>query len=235
MKSEQPPGEVASPVEWTSRAKRWREWGLTALFVMLVFNVFVLPVIEPPGGPDILRDAFASLTLIIGIVAVANRRVITVVLVFLCAAAILARWIERFVPGSLLLPVQQAATLLALIVLGTAVGGSVFARGRITLDRVMGAIVLYLLIGVAFAVAYESVSIHVPGAFASTLENTERFSHWVYFSFVTLTTVGYGDITPVATIARSLATLEAFIGQLYPAVILARLVSLQIVPPTDKP
>ena len=235
MKSEQPQGGLASRAEWTSRAKRWRQGGLTALFVMLVFNVFVLPVVEPPGGPGILRDIFASLTLIVGVVAVANRRAISVVLVFLCAAAILARVIEQLVPGSLFLPVQQAATLLTLIVLGTAVGSGVFAQGRITLDRVMGAIVLYLLIGVAFAVAYESVSIHVPGAFATTLEKTERFSHWVYFSFVTLTTVGYGDITPVATIAQSLATLEAFIGQLYPAVILARLVSLQIVPPTEEP
>ena len=54
---------------------------------------------------------------------------------------------------------------------------------------------------------------------------------WVYFSFVTLTTVGYGDISPVARAARSLAMLEALIGQLYPAVILARLVSL----PRDGP
>ena len=53
----------------------------------------------------------------------------------------------------------------------------------------------------------------------------------MYFSFVTLTTVGYGDISPVARAARSLAMLEALIGQLYPAVILARLVSL----PRDGP
>jgi voltage-gated potassium channel Kch len=49
-----------------------------------------------------------------------------------------------------------------------------------------------------------------------------------YFSFVTLTTVGYGDILPVAPVARALATLEALVGQLYPAILIARLVSLQI-------
>ncbi|KDP86646.1 hypothetical protein CF70_006185 [Cupriavidus sp. SK-3] len=53
-------------------------------------------------------------------------------------------------------------------------------------------------------------------------------STWIYFSFVTLTTLGYGDITPVAHAAKSLAILEALIGQLYPAIVLARLVSLRV-------
>ena len=60
-----------------------------------------------------------------------------------------------------------------------------------------------------------------------TRARTARLTDWMYFSFVTLTTVGYGDITPVATSARSLAMLEALTGQLYPAIIIARLVSLQ--------
>ena len=97
----------------------------------------------------------------------------------------------------------------------------------------MGAVILYLLLGIAFALAFESVALHVPNAFAGTTGTASTFENWVYFSFVTLTTLGYGDITPVATVARSLATFEAFVGQLYPAVILARMVSLQIAPPPD--
>ena len=90
-----------------------------------------------------------------------------------------------------------------------------------------GAIVLYLLIGLIWAVIYSAISLHVPNAFAGSVGVNAGLSDWVYFSFVTLTTVGYGDITPVAQGARALATLEAFIGQLYPAIIIARLVSLQ--------
>jgi hypothetical protein len=126
------------------------------------------------------------------------------------------------------------ATLLAVTILGVIVGTGVFRPGRVTLDRVMGAIVLYLLLGLVFAFAYESVFRQVPGAFAGALDGPDTLERWAYFSFVTLTTVGYGDITPVAKIARALATFEAFIGQLYPAIILARLVSLQIAPPPDK-
>ena len=80
------------------------------------------------------------------------------------------------------------------------------------------------------AVSYEAIFVRVPAAFAGSPGNIASFERWIYFSFVTLTTVGYGDITPVATSARALGTFEAFIGQLYPAVILARLVSLQIAP-----
>jgi hypothetical protein len=84
--------------------------------------------------------------------------------------------------------------------------------------------------GLVWADAYQLVMLYVPHAFAgiSTLEGAVDRSSWVYFSFATLTTVGYGDIVPVAPIARSLSNLEALIGQLYPAIVLARLVSLQV-------
>jgi len=67
-----------------------------------------------------------------------------------------------------------------------------------------------------------------PGAFSGHTDESGTLAQWAYFSFVTLTTVGYGDMTPVALGARSLAMLEALVGQLYPAVIIARLVSLQV-------
>ena len=197
---------------------------MTALLVMLVFTAFVLPVVVPGGDTgEVIRDANFTLLLIAGVVSAAGRRVWTYAFALLAAAAIITRWMEWFVSTSLLSPIRQLATLLALVLLTAIVGKGVFAPGRVTVDRVMGAMVLYLLLGLAFAIAYESVFIHAPGAFAGALEGPDSLERWGYFSFVTLTTLGYGDITPVATF-------EAFIGQLYPAVILARLVSLQIAP-----
>ena len=90
-----------------------------------------------------------------------------------------------------------------------------------------GAIVLYLLLGVMSAVAYAMLDTLVPHAFDGRDDSGAGLADWAYFSFVTLTTVGYGDITPVARAARSMAMLEALVGQLYPAIIIARLVSLQ--------
>ena len=107
----------------------------------------------------------------------------------------------------------------------------VFREGPITIYRIQGAIVVYLLAGFAWAAAYEVVYRALPGAFqfAQHVVNEGRISHGLlYFSFVTLTTLGYGDITPVHPAARSLAIGEALVGQLYPAILIARLVSMRI-------
>jgi hypothetical protein len=89
----------------------------------------------------------------------------------------------------------------------------------------------YLLIGLIFASLYEVVARLAPDAFAGNVvlrPGQVQGGDFVFFSFVTLTSTGYGDVVPVHPVARSLAMLEAMTGQLYPAIILARLVSLEI-------
>ena len=108
-----------------------------------------------------------------------------------------------------------------------------FTSRRIKIDQVLGGVVLYLNIGLTFATIYTLVEQLSPGAFHladPVPEPPLHPSYFVYFSLVTLTTVGYGDIVPVQAAARSLATLEAALGQLYPAIILARLVSIEVTP-----
>jgi hypothetical protein len=107
----------------------------------------------------------------------------------------------------------------------------VFRDGPVTAHRIQGAVVVYLLVGLIWAAAYEIVFYFDPQAFA--FANGVRGQGFgvhglVYFSYVTLATLGYGDITPLHPAARSLAVSEAFVGQLYPAILIARLVSLEI-------
>ena len=95
----------------------------------------------------------------------------------------------------------------------------------------IGAILLYLTISVIFVSAYCFVDLLVPQAFTGLGELRDNLAvagNLIYFSFVTMTSVGYGDIVPVHPYARSLANIEAIIGQLYPATLLARLVTLEI-------
>jgi hypothetical protein len=110
------------------------------------------------------------------------------------------------------------------------VTGAVFAPGKITYHRVMGAVLLYLTIAVIFVPLYAFVGSLIPKAFTGiSMQDTPALaSNLIYFSFVTLTTTGYGDVFPVHPIARSLCNVEAIIGQLYPATLLARLVTLEI-------
>ena len=95
-----------------------------------------------------------------------------------------------------------------------------------TLHRVQGAVAAYLLLGLVWGYAYQLVAALAPGAFANAVATPGQDHNLIYFSFVTLTTVGYGDVTPVHPAARSLALMEALTGQLYPAILLARLVTL---------
>jgi voltage-gated potassium channel Kch len=108
-----------------------------------------------------------------------------------------------------------------------AIGINVFGPRRRVTERLFGAIALYLLLALIFGAIYATISAVVPGAFAGAMPSRVAMFDWGYFSLVTLTTVGYGDVTPVAHVARSVAALEALIGQLYPAIIIARLVSAQ--------
>jgi hypothetical protein len=109
---------------------------------------------------------------------------------------------------------------------------SVFSKGRMTPDRVAGAIAVYLLLGLLWALAYGMISATDPEAFKGlasfSLEESGAQQDFLYFSFVTLTTLGYGDMSPVTPIAKTLAWFEAVFGQLYLAVTIARLVSLEV-------
>jgi len=109
------------------------------------------------------------------------------------------------------------------------VGWAVFAPGRITYHRVMGAILLYLAIGLTFVALNTFVALAAPDAFSgmSVADSPAFNSTMIYYSFGTLTGAG-GDITPVHPMARSLSNVEAILGQLYPATLLARLVTLEI-------
>jgi len=117
--------------------------------------------------------------------------------------------------------------------LGAIILKRTFSMGHVTVHRVQGAVIVYLLSGLIFAFLYHAIYLlNGPSSF-NGLANYQR-TEFVYFSFSTLTTLGYGDITPVNVFARSLSNLEALNGQLYPAVLIARLVSMEFATSKDK-
>jgi hypothetical protein len=124
----------------------------------------------------------------------------------------------------------SVAWLAIAVALGGVVAQAVFRAGRVTYHRIVGAILLYLLIALAFGTLFIFVGLALPDAFKGmTLEDDSHVaSSAFYFSLATLTSTGFGDIVPVHPIARSLCNLESIIGQLYPATLLARLVTLEM-------
>lgn len=217
-----------------SRTSRWawlQHRGMLILLLLLVGTVFIVPALVP-YGPEwrLFSDVMLTLILASGILAIADHRQHAIVLAAVSVIVLAIRWTEWFIPVGMLVLLREASALCALLILASAVGINVFARGHVFADRLFGSIVLYLLIGLVWGFIYAMVDAAVPAAFVGAAGIEGDPTVWIYFSLVTLTTLGYGDITPVARIARSLATFEALLGQLYPAIIIARLVSLQLTP-----
>jgi Ion channel len=125
---------------------------------------------------------------------------------------------------------DAAAWLIAGLTLSTVVARAVFGPGRINYHRIVGGVLLYLTIGLTFVALFAFIVLLVPNAFNNPrpVQGNFAISNLIYFSFVTLTTMGYGDVVPLHPYARGPANVEAIIGQLYPATLLARLVTLEL-------
>jgi hypothetical protein len=216
----------------------WRqEYALSVFCVFLVLVIFIVnPLVAAGFMGRYLLDAFASLVLVSGVIAIAqNRRLAALAAVVVCVS-IVSRWLADTHPLPGITLVCEVSSLATLLLLTGVVLAHVFKPGDITVHRVQGAVAVYLLLGMVWAHAYFLVLLFHPGAFntPSTATSIDQMPQFVYYSFITLTTVGYGDITPVHPFARSLATLEALFGQLYPAILIARLVSLELASRLEK-
>jgi hypothetical protein len=102
--------------------------------------------------------------------------------------------------------------------------------GAIDLNKIIGAICIYLLLGLNWALSYLFINFAIPESFhgLTSTDLRTQFAELLYYSFVTITTLGYGDLTPVRPLARTLAYLEAIVGQFYVAVLVAWLVGMYL-------
>ncbi len=112
-----------------------------------------------------------------------------------------------------------------------------FDEQEITRDTLCQALSLYLLLGLMWAIAYALLELASPGSFTfigSGLEGDARFERFVGFSFTTITTLGYGNVAPATPRADAISALEAVVGQIYVAIVIARLVAIQITQHRDR-
>jgi Ion channel len=212
--------------------ERSREPGLTALMLIEGTLIFVIiPLASVGMMPESVLAAMFILFVLATLLVTSRSHwaagvVLIAVLLSPASAFVHAEDPSPFTEG-----VSLAGRLLALSALSVVIARAVFGPGRVTWHRVQGAVVLYMNVALLFFTLYRFLTTLVPNAFNGLPPiGAEHGSGaaLLYFSFSTLTTVGYGDITPVYPLARNLANLEAVIGQLFPATLLARLVSLEI-------
>jgi hypothetical protein len=212
--------------------ERFHDPALTALTMLLAFLLFVIGPLQAVGVLGAHHFAIVvALVTVAGIFIVSSSAVAIAALLVAIALVVIATVLRFRQPSSVDLFLDATAWAIAGVTLSFVVAHAVFAPGRITLHRIVGAVLLYLVIGFTFVALFCFVALLEPNAFAGLQplqDNLAVASNFAYFSFVTLTSVGYGDIVPVHPYARGLANVEAIIGQLYPATLLARLVTLEI-------
>jgi hypothetical protein len=213
---------------------RWQSWqnpdaGLATLLALLTLYILVfIPLYGTPfGGKGVLGISF-SMILLAGVFATSYRSTMRVWIAVFAALSFSSHWMQFILSGYWTHIIDVAFTCLFFCALGYVTIRRVFAAGEVNVYRILGAIAGYLLIGLIFANAFILIQLLSPEAFQQDdmhVQGVEPLPALLYFSFATLTTVGYGDIAPLAPAARSLAMLEALIGQLYPAILIARLVT----------
>ena len=196
------------------------------LLILLVVTIFVLaPLVSARMVPlFFLKIAFA-LILVAGVFQVIARASVRGLALLL---AVMSLGI-----GKLGLPfaettIEAADMVLSegmLVVFTVLMIKQFLPRGREPSQRIAGAVSIYLMLGLIWARLYQMVELASPGAFRVPDGGSPDSANMAYFSFVTLATLGYGDISPVNLVARNLAILEAIVGQLYLVILISRLVT----------
>ena len=211
------------------RILRFRRVTTVELLIALALLFFFFPFVEEVKNGDVIISILLSLVLLSAVLAVADSKRVFFIALILAIPAIAGRWINHFQPDLVPPPLFLMAGLMLIAFVVANLLRFVLRAPSVNAEVLCASISAYLMLGLLWTLAYWLVDQLTPGAFAfntATGTHSIRGFNAFYFSFVTLSTVGYGDITPVSKVARMLAAMEAMTGLLYVAVLIARLVSL---------
>ncbi|MGO9060349.1 MAG: ion channel [Candidatus Binataceae bacterium] len=208
-------------------------------FTILLIAILCFLLIPPFFIDDALTGMLASIflsILLLSVLYVFPRRQFAIAIV-LAIPSLGGRWFLTLHQSTGVLMAVALFWAVFLAFTTVVILMQVLGSSRVSNDTISGAVCGYLLLGVMFAFLYAAIALAYPGSFIIdgvkiTPELTRFFyqhsiGKLIYFSFVTLATLGYGDITPLSPPARSLAMLESVMGQFYVAILIARLVSIR--------
>jgi hypothetical protein len=209
-------------------------WRHLALLISILFLFIISPAVSALRYGALILEVIAAAALIVGSYAVSERKLFFIIALALSGIAIVLTWLLLIVQWPWIAILSHGCLILLIAFFSIIILGYVLRSGRVTTDRIFASVCVYLLIGYAWTFAYVLVEELQPASFialsyAAPNDYVSRVLQMRYFSFITLTTVGYGDIVPHSSWARTLSVLEAITGQIYLTVLVARLVGLHIV------
>ncbi|MFC1689444.1 potassium channel family protein [Pseudomonadota bacterium] len=179
----------------------------------------------------LLHDTVVNLMLLASLYAIIDRKWVFRTLGILLIPMLAANWFYE--QGSILADFAAIATMLFLLLTTLSVLVHVIQAKRVNADMIYGSVAVYLLVGIIIALCFLFLHNMDPGSVVQSLDQKDPFGHGsdnfavlLYFSFIALTSVGFGDLTPVSAEARSLTMFAGLFGQLYMAILIAKLVGV---------
>jgi len=195
---------------------------LVALGLLFVFT----PFIEDLPDGDLIDALLLTLVMVSAVLAVGARRRHLIIALVLVVPAVLGKWINHLRPDLLPPEVFLIATVVFFSFVFSHLLRFIVRAPRVNMDVLCAGVAGFLMLGLLFTPVYLIVARLDPTAFNAPQGSAFTGFNAFYFSFITLCTVGYGDISPVSKIARMLAVGEAIAGLFYMAVLISRLVSV---------
>ena len=205
------------------------------LLISILCLLVLVPIFRGFAGIRILTNVLFTTTLITGVYAVSKKKYVLLTAAFLAIPFFASMWTGIFLKVPSLVLVGECFGVLFTGFIVISILSFIFGEKEVTSNVIYGAIVAYLLIAIMWAFIYSLLEIIQPGSFAIGEGQIEvgRLL-FIYYSLVTITTLGYGDITPVTAQANSFSSLEAVIGQIYLVVTVARLGGINIAQSMDR-
>lgn len=197
---------------------------LTAMLLAIVLG----PFLSDYFGLSLLMKILFTAILISAVYAAGGNRKHFITALILAVLTAVIRWMDYLIPHISLAVLEELAALLFFGYMVVIILMYIFRQREVTFDLIVGSICGYFLLGLLWGSLYTLLETSQPGSFLYVDAHIVDQSFFNYYSFVTLTTLGYGDITPLTPAARSFSILQAVAGQLYIAILISRLVGIHI-------
>ena len=205
------------------------------LLISLLSLILITPLFEGVVALTTLLDIFITVIFLSSLYAISQKVQSFRIAVVLLLSVIATMWLTYFIHIPYLRLVGDCCSILFFAFTIILILSSLLREYEITLDVIYGAVAVFLLMALMWAFMFDVIETLRPGSFQVTASASHGTRvHFIYYSFVTITTVGYGDILPVSLTARAFSIIEMVVGQVYLVVLIARLVGINITQSMDK-
>ena len=197
------------------------------LICLILGTIVLVPILNEFAALRIFLDIFITAIYISMVYTVSHKKRHIYIGAILAMVMLISLWLQYFYQSNLVFAIGRICGILLLIMVIINTLAFIFKSEDVTIEVIYAAMLVYLLMALMWSFAYGLLELINPASFNVTLSPDQGYQmRFIYYSFVTITTLGYGDITPATELASSFSILEAVVGQLYLVVVVAWLVGM---------